>query len=93
LPPFQPNFAPQEMRVASSCRSLAIEGVRYAFAFKGMGCWKASVLAQKRYDTGIAPGGYACRQLPRGVRCWRQGQRRKYLEWHLPGTKPVLSAT
>jgi hypothetical protein len=76
--------------VASDCRSLTIDGVRYAFAFQRIGCWKASVLAQRRYASGSEPGGYSCRQQPRGVRCWRTGEPRKYLEWHLPGTKPVL---
>lgn len=90
LPPFEPNFTPQGMRVASGCRSLTVAEARYVFAFKRMGCWKASMLAQRRYSTGAAPDGYACRQQPRGVRCWREGQPQKYLEWHLPGTKPVL---
>jgi len=93
LPPFQPNFTPQGMRVASDCRSLSIGNVRYVFSFKRIGCSKASALAQSRYASGIAPAGYACRQRPRGVRCWRKGQPLQYLEWHLPGTKPVLPRT
>lgn len=92
IPPFQPNFTPQGMRVAPDCRSLTIEGARYTFAFKRIGCGKASMLAQSRYSSGLAPAGYLCRQQPRGVRCWRRGQQQKYLEWHLPGTKPILPA-
>ena len=88
LPPFQPNFTPKGLRVASDCRSLTIGDDRFAFAFERMGCWKASMLARKRYASG-APTGYACRQRARGVLCWRKGQPQKYFEWRRPGTQPI----
>ncbi len=87
-PPFAPNFTPKGMGVAPDCRSLTIGNVHYVFSFRRMGCWKAGVLAQKQYASGVAPGGYACRHRAGGMLCWRRGQPQKYLEWRLPGTKP-----
>lgn len=95
-PPFQPNFTPEGLSVASDCRSLTIGNVRYVFAFHRIGCRKAGMVARKRHDSGAAPRGYACRRRASGDLCWGKRQPQKYVEWRLPGTKPahhVLGAT
>lgn len=88
-PPLVPNFSPSGLSVASDCRSLTIGDVRYIFAFKRIGCWKAGILARKQYASRAAPSGYACRHRANATLCWRRGQPQKYLEWRLPGTPPA----
>ena len=87
-PPFP---APVILTVAPDCRSLTVGNVSYVFAFRRMGCTKASNLAKMRNISGQAPSAYNCRNLKasRGVLCWREGHPEKYLEWRLPGTKPA----
>lgn len=90
-PPPPPPPAPVVLTVAPDCRSLTIGSVSYVFSFRRMGCLKASNLAKMRHLSGKAPGFYNCRNLKadRGVLCWRKGHPEKYVEWRLPGTKPV----
>jgi hypothetical protein len=84
LPPALPTLA-----LSANCRSLNIGGTRYSFAFRQMGCRKASNLATMAHISGGAPSGYACRALRgNGERCWRRGHPEKYVEWHLP-TRPA----
>jgi hypothetical protein len=88
-----PPPIPDALAVAPDCRSLTIGNVRYVFAFRRMGCFKATNLAKMRHISGGAPGSYHCRDLRAngGVLCWRIGHPEKYLEWRLPGTKPARS--
>jgi hypothetical protein len=92
-PPASPALPPMPttLAVAADCRSLTIGEVSYVFAFRRIGCRKASNLAAMRKVSGSAPTGYHCRngKANGGVLCWRIGHPEKYLEWRLPGTKPA----
>lgn len=86
-PPAQliPQMAPPTLAVSASCRSLMIGSTNYAFAFRRMGCHKATNLAAVAHLSGASPSGYACKaEQGEGKRCWRRGHPEKYVEWHLP---------
>ena len=73
------------LAVSANCRSLKIGGTRYSFAFRQMGCHKATNLAAMAHVSRGAPGGYVCKALQgEGERCWRRHHPGKYVEWHLP---------
>jgi hypothetical protein len=79
-----PDAAPT-LAVSANCRSLKIGGTRYSFAFRQMGCRKATNLAAMAHVSGNTPSGYACKALQEDEkRCWRRGHPEKYVEWHLP---------
>jgi hypothetical protein len=85
-PPAQPASPalPQRLAISADCRSLKIGVTRYAFVFRRMGCHKAANLATMAYLSGAAPGGYRCGDKPGGgMRCSRQAQPKKYVEWHI----------
>jgi len=86
-----PPPMPTALAVSADCRSLTIGNMSYVFAFRQIGCRKASNLAAMRNLSGGAPTGYHCRngKANGGVLCWRIGHPEKYLEWRLPGTKPA----
>ncbi len=82
--PIPPTEVPT-LAVSANCRSLKIGSTRYAFAFRRMGCRKATNLATMAHLSGAAPNGYACKAgQGEGKRCWRRGHPEKYVEWHLP---------
>jgi hypothetical protein len=85
-PPAQPASAeiPPRLMVSADCRSLMIGSTRYAFVFRRMGCRKATNIARIAH-WGSRPSGYRCVDRQGGKRCSRQGNPKKYLEWHLPG--------
>lgn len=73
------------LRFARNCRSLAIDGRRYSFAFKQLRCGKAKNLARMFFASRGGPGGYRCLRRPSGrVRCWRKGRAAKFVEWRPP---------
>ncbi|HEY8808802.1 MAG TPA: hypothetical protein VIM28_02165 [Solirubrobacterales bacterium] len=70
------------LAVSANCRSLKIGSTRYSFAFRQMGCRKATNLAAMAHVSGGPPSGYACKALQgEGERCWRRGHPEKYVEW------------
>jgi hypothetical protein len=80
LPPFPSTFL-----VSSNCHAVTIGNVRYAFAFRQIDCRKATSLANMAHLSHTAPSGYRCASRQSGgMRCWRQGHRGKYFEWHIP---------
>lgn len=82
-PPTRPP-QPLTLAVSGNCRSLKIGSTRYSFAFRRMGCRKASNLAAMAHVSGGAPSGYACKALQGGgERCWRRRHPEKYVEWRL----------
>jgi hypothetical protein len=84
LPPL-----PLTLAVSANCRSLKIGSTRYSFAFRQMGCRKATNLAEMFHVSRGAPSGYVCKALQgEGERCWRRQRAEKYVEWHLPSRAP-----
>lgn len=76
-----PDAAPT-LAVSANCRSLKIGSTHYSFAFRQMGCRKATNLATTAHASGGAPSGYACKALRgEGERCWRRRHPEKYVEW------------
>jgi len=70
-------------RVARNCRSVLIGERRYAFRFRGIGCWKASrLLTGTRF--GNTPNGYRCVARAGGLHCSRLGRPGKFFEWYVP---------
>lgn len=85
-----PPSLPDLFAIAGDCRSLLAGNARYAFAFHGIGCRRASNLALMRHASHASPSGYHCRNGDSGgVLCWRRGNPRKYVEWRLPGARPL----
>jgi hypothetical protein len=85
LPPYPSNFA-----VSPSCRTLTIANVSYVFAFRKIGCRKATALATMAHLSHASPSGYLCTSKESGgKRCWRQGHPDKYIEWHIPRGTPA----
>jgi hypothetical protein len=75
---------PTRLAVSPGCRTATLGSTRFAFKFKRIGCWKASLIAAAAQRSGTA-AGYRCqRRLDGGGRCVRVGQPRKFVEWHLP---------
>lgn len=80
LPPPLPTLA-----VSANCRSLKIGSSRYLFAYRRMGCARATDLAAMAHVSRAAPNGYVCEGLQgEGERCWRRRHPEKYVEWRLP---------
>jgi hypothetical protein len=85
-PPAQPTAPepPPRLMVSADCRSLMIGSTRFAFVFRRIGCHKATNIARIA-QWGSRPSGYRCvDRRGGGKRCSRQGNPKKYLEWHLP---------
>ncbi|HEU4392151.1 MAG TPA: hypothetical protein VFR04_00805 [Solirubrobacterales bacterium] len=86
-PPLQPSF-----RVDSSCRRATVGNAVYVFVYRQLGCRKAKDLASMAHLSGTAPNGYRCAaRASGGMRCWRRGHPRKYVEWHVPGWRAADS--
>ena len=89
-PPARPTppEMPPRLTVSTDCRSLTIGGTRYAFVLRRIGCRKAANIARIAY-WGSRPSGSRCADKQGGgKRCSRQGNPKKYLEWHLPRRTP-----
>lgn len=85
--PLATPAAPPILLFARSCRSFSVDGERYAFAFKQLGCRTAQNLARRFFASRGAPRGYRCLRKPSSrIRCWRKGRAKKFVEWRPPRT-------